>query len=324
MRKIWIRGRGVAVLAALLASAMAAAQDYPARPIRLIVPFAAGGPTEILARMLGEQLRPRLGQPLIVESRPGGNAMIGLEAVARSQPDGYTLGVGGATLTEVPHISPVNFRPIDDFTHIARFGNLSLFFVAGPSLPAKSMSELVAYLKANPKRVNYGVVGIGSGDHLLAELFQIRTGTQMTVVTYKGASAVLQDLLAGRIELEFLSSPSLIKAHVDSGTLRLLAVAADKRVDYAPEVPTLAETGLGNVEIPAYLTLVGPAGMPRAAVNRIETAVKETLADPANAEQFRNRSVQPSFLGSDALTQQMRHDYEFVGKLIQDAGIKPQ
>jgi tripartite-type tricarboxylate transporter receptor subunit TctC len=326
MPDIKLSGRIALLLTTLLASAALAqdAANYPAKPVRWILPFAGGGPADALARVTAEQLSARLGQPVLIENRPGGNAMIGLEAIGKSAPDGYTLGTGGALQVTIPQLTPVSFRPVDDFAPIARFADISLFFVASPSMPAKSIGELVAYLKANPGKVNYGILGVGLTDHLLAELFGIQTGTKMQPVLYKGAALILQDLLAGRIEMQFISSPSLIASHLESGKLRLLAVASNTRVAYSPNTPTLAEQGVANTELPAYHALVGPAGIPRPIAARLEQAMREVVASPAIAEAYKARSAQPSFLGGDALMQQMRREWDLVAKIIREAGIKAQ
>ncbi len=275
-----------AVLAAAIAgvcfsTAAHAADPYPNKPIRLIVPFAAGGTTDIVARVVADGLGRELGQPVIVENRGGGGGSIGADALARSAPDGYTLGVATvSTMATNPATNPKNpYNPLTDFAPITNMVNVPNVLTVNPAVPAKSLAEFIALLKANPGKYSYASSGAGGIGHLDGELFKSLTKTDMVHVPYRGSGPALNDVIAGQVNAQFDNLPSSMP-HIQAGKLRALAVAAPKRLPTLPDVPTFAEGGLPEMDNMAWYGLVAPAGTPQAVIDRIHDATVKTLKDP--------------------------------------------
>ena len=272
----------LASVAALLAlPGLAQAQAYPSRPIRLIVPFAAGGTTDIVARIVGDKLGRELGQPVIIENRGGGGGAIGADAVAKAQPDGYILGVATvSTLATVPATTPkIPYDPAKDFTHIINLVNVPNVMTVNPKVPAKDMKEFIALLKKNPGKYSYASSGTGGISHLDGELFKVLTGTYMVHIPYKGSGPALNDTIAGQVEAELDNLPSSLP-FIKAGKLRALGVMSDKRVDSLPDVPTFAELGLKAANNMAWYGIVGPAGLPKDVVAKVNAAANKALLDP--------------------------------------------
>ncbi|MDF8365173.1 Bug family tripartite tricarboxylate transporter substrate binding protein [Achromobacter anxifer] len=275
-----------AVLAAAIAgvcfsTAAHAADPYPNKPIRLIVPFAAGGTTDIVARVVADGLGRELGQPVIVENRGGGGGSIGADALARSTPDGYTLGVATvSTMATNPATNPKNpYNPLTDFAPITNMVNVPNVLTVNPAVPAKSLAEFIALLKANPGKYSYASSGAGGIGHLDGELFKSLTKTDMVHVPYRGSGPALNDVIAGQVNAQFDNLPSSMP-HIQAGKLRALAVAAPKRLPALPDVPTFAEGGLPEMDNMAWYGLVAPAGTPQAVIDRIHDATVKALKDP--------------------------------------------
>ncbi len=275
-----------AVLAAAIAgvcfsTAAHAADPYPNKPIRLIVPFAAGGTTDIVARVVADGLGRELGQPVIVENRGGGGGSIGADALARSAPDGYTLGVATvSTMATNPATNPKNpYNPLTDFAPITNMVNVPNVLTVNPAVPAKSLAEFIALLKANPGKYSYASSGAGGIGHLDGELFKSLTKTDMVHVPYRGSGPALNDVIAGQVNAQFDNLPSSMP-HIQAGKLRALAVAAPKRLPALPDVPTFAEGGLPEMDNMAWYGLVAPAGTPQAVIDRIHDATVKALKDP--------------------------------------------
>ncbi|WP_025136401.1 MULTISPECIES: tripartite tricarboxylate transporter substrate binding protein BugE [Achromobacter] len=275
-----------AVLAAAIAgvcfsSAVQAADAYPNRPIRLIVPFAAGGTTDIVARVVAEGLGRELGQAVVVENRGGGGGSIGADALARSTPDGYTLGVATvSTMATNPATNPKNpYNPLKDFAPITNMVNVPNVLTVNPAVPAKTLTEFVALLKANPGKYSYASSGAGGIGHLDGELFKSLTQTDMVHVPYRGSGPALNDVIAGQVNAQFDNLPSSMP-HIQAGKLRALAVAAPSRLPTLPDVPTFKEGGLPEMDNMAWYGLVAPAGTPQAVIDRIHDATVKALKDP--------------------------------------------
>ena len=275
-----------AVLAAAIAgvcfsTAAHAADPYPNKPIRLIVPFAAGGTTDIVARVVADGLGRELGQPVIVENRGGGGGSIGADALARSTPDGYTLGVATvSTMATNPATNPKNpYNPLTDFAPITNMVNVPNVLTVNPAVPAKSLAEFIALLKANPGKYSYASSGAGGIGHLDGELFKSLTKTDMVHVPYRGSGPALNDVIAGQVNAQFDNLPSSMP-HIQAGKLRALAVAAPKRLPALPDVPTFTEGGLPEMDNMAWYGLVAPAGTPQAVIDRIHDATVKALKDP--------------------------------------------
>lgn len=275
-----------AVLAAAIAgvcfsSGAQAADPYPNKPIRLIVPFAAGGTTDIVARIVAEGLGRELGQAVVVENRGGGGGSIGADALVRSAPDGYTLGVATvSTMATNPATNPKNpYNPIKDFTPITNLVNVPNVLTVNPAVPAKSLAEFITLLKANPGKYSYASSGAGGIGHLDGELFKSLTKTDMVHVPYRGSGPALNDVIAGQVNAQFDNLPSSMP-HIQAGKLRALAVAAPKRLPALPDVPTFKEGGLPEMDNMAWYGLVAPAGTPQAVVDRVHDAAVKALKDP--------------------------------------------
>ncbi len=272
----------LASIAALLAAPnLAQAQAYPTRPIRLIVPFAAGGTTDIVARIVGDKLGRELGQPVLVENRAGGGGAVGADFVAKSAPDGYILGVATvSTLATNPATNPKNpYDPLKDFSYIINMVNVPNVLTVNPKVPAKDMKEFIALLKKSPGKLSYASSGTGGISHLDGELFKVLTGTFMVHIPYKGSGPALNDTIAGQVEADFDNLPSSMP-FIKAGKLRALGVMSEKRVEGISDVPTFAELGMKEANNMAWYGLVAPPGTPKEIIAKINAAANKTLADP--------------------------------------------
>lgn len=266
-----------AVFLATAAIMPAVAQQYPTKPIKLILPFPAGGATDVMSRILAEKLTPRLGQTVIVENKPGAGTMLASEYVAKAPADGYTLLMAASSLVIAPSLySKVNYDPIKDFTPVTQVAAVIHLVVVNPNLPVKSIQELITYLKANPGKVSYGSTGSGTSTHLEAELFKKMAGVEIEHIPYKGSTPALADLVGGQTSMMFDPIASS-KPYLESGRLRALAVTTAQRSLSAPDLPTVAESGLPGYEAMPWLGIVAPAGTPKAVVDRLYKEVSEVL-----------------------------------------------
>ena len=266
-----------AVFLATAAIMPAFAQQYPTKPIKLILPFPAGGATDVMSRILAEKLTPRLGQTVIVENKPGAGTMLASEYVAKAPADGYTLLMAASSLVIAPSLySKVNYDPIKDFTPVTQVAAVIHLVVVNPNLPVKSIQELITYLKANPGKVSYGSTGSGTSTHLEAELFKKMAGVEIQHIPYKGSTPALADLVGGQTSMMFDPIASS-KPYLESGRLRALAVTTAQRSVSAPDLPTVAESGLPGYEAMPWLGIVAPAGTPKAVVDRLYKEVSEVL-----------------------------------------------
>ena len=272
-----------ALLAALLAAPLPAlAQAWPSKPIRLIIPFAPGGTTDIVARAVGDRLGRELGQPVIIENRAGGGGTIGADFVAKSPADGYILGVGTvSTIATNPATNPkIPYDSLKDFAFITNLVNVPNVMTVNPvKVPVKDMKEFIALVKKSPGKFSYASSGSGGISHLDGELFKVLTGTFIVHIPYRGSGPALTDTVAGQVDTQFDNLPSSLP-FIKSGKLKPLAVMADKRVDAVPEVPTFAEAGLKELNNMAWYGLVGPAGLSRDAIDKVRAAAVKTMADP--------------------------------------------
>lgn len=287
-------GRLVGVIVLVAGSAGAIAQEYPDRPIRLIAPFAAGGPVDLFARIFASAAAPRLGQPVVVENRAGAGGVIGVEAAAKSARDGYTLVFSGpGALVAAPFLT-ARF-PIDvlaDLTPITMVARMPTVIVVAPQAGIKTLRELIDHARANPGKISYASAGSGTLTHLAGELLKIETGVDMVHVPYKGAAPALADLVAGRVQMMLPDLPPAL-VHVRAGNAIALAVASSSRAPSAPEVPTTAEAGFGNHVSESIYGLLAPAGIPAAVLRKLNALSVSALADPATAEQIRRQGAQP-------------------------------
>ena len=312
-------------LAASAASGTAWAQgDYPTQPVRIVVPFSPGGATDIMTRLIAEHLGTELGQPVIVENKPGGGTLIASDYVARAQPDGYTLLMAASSLGIAPSIySKVNYDPVKDFVPVSQVASVVHILEVHPSVPVKTVGELVAYLKANPGKVSYGSVGTGSSTHLEAELFKHMAGVEMEHIPYKGSSPALTDLVAGRLQVMFdawASSGPFVK----DGKLRALAVTTEQPSVSVPELPTVAASGLPGYSAMPWLGLVAPAGTPSAVIDTIYQALAKTLKREDVKRKFADLGL--DIIGSDpqAFAAFIKQDIGTWAKVARDSNIRLQ
>jgi tripartite-type tricarboxylate transporter receptor subunit TctC len=270
---------GIVALAAFaILCVPAAAQDYPSRPITLVVPFPPGGSTTIVARTITDKLSEILGQQIIVDNRGGAGGTIGTKSVAKSEPDGYTLALGyTGTLAIGPSLyANVGYDPRKDFAPIGRIGTAPNTLVVHPSFPAKTVAELISYAKANPGKINYGSAGVGTVSHVCGEYFATAAGIKIVHVPYKGTGPALTDLIGGHIPMAFAPIPATY-SNAQSGNMRMLAVTSAVRSTLAPEIPTIAESGVPGFEAVLRYGLVAPAGTPRAIIDKLNAALNTAL-----------------------------------------------
>ncbi|NML48364.1 tripartite tricarboxylate transporter substrate binding protein [Ramlibacter sp. G-1-2-2] len=268
--------------AALLAPYAARAADrYPMRPITLIVPFAPGGGNDTLGRLIGRTIEAPLGQPVVVDNKPGAGGSVGAQLAARAPGDGYTLFLGGVGSHALnPAVNPkVGYDPERDFTPIIWLANAPMVLAAHPSVPANTVKELIAYAKKNPGKLNFASNGNGSSSQLAAVIFNTMAGTEMVHVPYKGLAPAMVDLLAGNVQLMFSSSVAIMPS-VQAGKLKVLGVTSANRMASLPNVPTIAEEGLAGYETGSWYGILGPAGMPAPVVERLNQEINKALANP--------------------------------------------
>ena len=310
------------IAAALLGAAGIAAAAYPEKPITMIVPWAPGGSTDILARALAEQLTRSMGQPVIVDNRAGASGNIGSNFVAKAKPDGYTLLVGSMSTHAMNPALMENmpFKGVDDFTPIAQMANVINTMVVSNSVPAKTVREFIAYAKANPGKLNFASAGGGSTNHLSAVLFEKAAGVQMVHVPYKGGAPAVMDTVADQTQVLFSAGTQTLP-QVKAGKLRLLAVTEPKRSPLLPDVPTVAET-LPGYEMSVWYGLFGPANMPRELVDRLNRATNEALADPAIRARMDAIGVEIVKASPAQFSTVLKADAERYGKIIRDLGIR--
>lgn len=309
-------------LGSLTSAWPAFAEAFPSRPITLVSPWAAGGTNDLLCRLLAREASGVLGQPMVVDNKPGASGVVGTTAVARSKPDGYTLTLGSTPgYATAPALYPnLPYDPLKDFTPIIGVATVPNVLVVPPSLPVNSVQELIAYIKARPGQVTYSSVGNGSTQHLCAKLFERMTGTEMIHVPYKGTAPAMQDLLAGRITLAFENMPPLLP-QIRSGALKALAVTSPQRVAQLPDTPTLAASGLADFGASVWYAIFAPAGVPAPIVTQLQNAFAHALREPAVTTQLAQLGL--TTLASDAAATRafVQADATKWGGIIRSAGI---
>jgi tripartite-type tricarboxylate transporter receptor subunit TctC len=308
---------------ALAAAALAHAQSWPNKPIKYIVNFAPGGTTDILGRMVAAGLTSSLGQPVVVENKPGQAGSIGAAECARAAPDGYTL-CGGTISSHAINASlyaKLPYDPIKDFTPITLLASLPNMLIVHPSLNASTVKELIALLKANPNKYSFGSAGNGTSQHISGELFKIMTGTQMQHIPYKGSGPMIPDLLAGTIQLSF-ENITTAYPQVKGGKVKALAVTSAKRSFVAPEVPTMAEAGLPGYDISSWQAMYAPAGTPKEIVSRLHAETVKILRAPENAKKLQELGLDAGGITPDELTAFMRNEIPRLGKVVKESGAK--
>jgi len=314
-----------AALALLAAAGSAQAQGWPAKPIRLIAPYAAGGPIDISARLLAPKLQEALGQPVVVENRPGAGGNIGADFVAKSAPDGYTLAIGAiATHAINPWLfTGLPYDPIRDFRHVALIVQVPNVLVVNNELPARSVRDLVALAKERPGRLDFASGSTGSTGHLAGEMFKLMTGTYMVHIPYKGAAPAVIDLMAGRVHLMFDNLASALP-NVKAGKVRALAVTTRQRSSFLPELPTLDEAGLKGFDMTTWWGVMAPAKTPPAVVDRLSAEILKAMEQPDVKERLRAMGSEPPRIRTpEAFTAFVASELKTYGELVKRSGAKP-
>jgi tripartite-type tricarboxylate transporter receptor subunit TctC len=313
-------------LAALvLCAPYAAAQNYPAKPVRMVVPFPAGGTPDILGRILAQKLTATMGQPVLIDNRGGAAGNIGVETVARSAPDGYTLIVGhsGTFAVNVSLYEKLPFSPTKDFVPVTLIAMVPNLLVVHPSLPAKSVKELVALAKARPGQINYGSAGVGSVPYMAVEYFKQLTGTDIVPIQYRGVGAMLADLIGGQISMSFAGVTAFLP-HVKTKQLRALAVGTTKRIDLLPDVPTVAEAGVPKYEQTVWYGILAPAAVPRDIVTKLHGEIVKALQQPDIRSQFAQQGASVTTSNPEEFGAFIRQETARWAGVIKTSGARPE
>jgi tripartite-type tricarboxylate transporter receptor subunit TctC len=301
----------------------AAAQDFPTRPIRLVVPYPPGGPTDVAARIVANAMSANLGQPLVVENRPGGAAgTVGGRYVASADPDGYTLVMSQVgSLTVAPFLYKLDYDPIKDFAPIGIAAETPEILTVNPSVPAKTVAEFVAYAKSNPGKLNFASPGVGTLPHLLGEQLQLAAGIKLTHVPYRGAGPAVSDLLGGQVQVMF-DSTSVMLPHIEAGRLRALAISSAKRIAQIPNVPTVAEAGYPQLTESLWTALLAPAATQSPIIQKLNTALNESVKTPEVQKAYANLDVVTRIVTPQELKTFMAEEVRKWAQVVAQAGIK--
>ena len=301
---------------------MAQAQPFPAKPIRMIVPFAPGGATDFMARVIAQKMQESMGQPVVVENKPGANAIVGTDFVAKSPPDGYALVLCAFGHATNPYlVAKLPYDSLKDLAPVTLLVTGPLMLAVHPSIPGNSVKDLVAYMKANPGKLNYASGGTGSSQHFAGELFQSMTGTKMVHVPYKGTAPAYTDLLSGQVSMIF---DNMVTAHpqVKAGKLKALGVSSAQRAAQAPDVPTIAESGVSGFDTGIWHGFLTTGGTPREIVARLNAEIVKALNSPDVKEQFISRGLLPIGNTPEQFDAYIRTEMSKWSKIIKEAGIK--
>jgi tripartite-type tricarboxylate transporter receptor subunit TctC len=317
----WI---ALAVLAGISAAAPLAADEYPARPVRIVVPFAAGATNDIVARLFAQKLSDQTRRPFTVENKPGGSGIHGAESVAKAAPDGYTLLLGNTSLLaiQVSLYAKLPYDPVQDFAPVSVLAISPSVLIVHPSVPAATVAELVAYAKAHPGKLNYASPGSGTPFHLSAELFQAQTGTRFVHVPYKGAAPAIADLISGHVQLMFDNIPSALP-QIRSGKVRAIVITGAARLPLLPEVPTLAEAGLPNAESVSWFAIVTPRGTPTAIIERLHAQIVQAERDPEVRQRLLDLGAEPVGNSPAEAAAHIRAEIAKWAKVVKESGAKP-
>jgi tripartite-type tricarboxylate transporter receptor subunit TctC len=316
------------VLAACVAAARvapsAAAQPFPAKPIKIIVPYSPGGTTDLMARLVGQKLTERLGQPVVVENKPGANGMIGADAVAKAPPDGYTLGIaspGTHAANATLYKGTIPYDTIKDFTPVTLGVSAPFLLVVHPSLGANSVKELIAMAKAHPGEISYASGGSGSSQHMAMELFKLMAGVQMTHVPYKGSAASYPDLLGGTVKAEIDVLPTALPP-VKAGRLKVLATGSAKRLTLLPDVPTIAEAGVPDYDSTSWYGFVAPAKLPKEILEKLNAEIVHALREPDVQQKLTGAGVIVVASTPEEFARFIQSEMDKAAKVIKAANIQ--
>jgi len=305
-------------------AAAAAHAQWPSKPIKMVVPFPAGGPTDVLTRALSEKLSTALGQPVVVDNKPGAGGSIGSDLVAKSAPDGYTvLMATGSTHSVGPYLQKLPYDPVKDFVPIVYVGYATNIMLVSPKVPAKNVTEFIALAKKEPGKYNYSTSGIGSVAHLTAEMFAAQAGIKLTHVPYKGTQLSIPDLVQGNVAILF-DNVMTSKPHIEGGRLNALGISSLKRSDVVPDIPTIDESGLKGFDSWNYFGIFGPAGTPRAVTERINNEMNRILGDAAIKERFRTLGFEITGGTPGEFAAVIATESAKWSKVIRDANVKAE
>jgi len=315
--------KGIAALAAMRAIGVHAQAAYPTKPIHLIVPFTPGGSTDILGRAIGQALTESWRQPVIIENKPGAGGAIGAEAAAKAAPDGYTLFMGHiGTLAVNPTLYPkLPYDAIKDFAPVALVAMVPNVLVVNPSLPVRTVAELIALAKSKPGALSCSSGGAGSAAHLAIEYFKLATGTDILHVPYKGAAPAVTDVIGGQVSMTMTGLPPLLQ-HIRAGRLRALGVASSSRLAQIPDVPTIAESGVAGFEATQWYGVVAPAHTPTAIVDKLAAEIRRSLSQPGLKKRLEDEGAQPANMGPAEFQKLIRTEIDRWAKVIRAANIQ--
>jgi tripartite-type tricarboxylate transporter receptor subunit TctC len=308
-------------LAFALSLSATAQNDYPTKPIRLIVPFAPGGGTDIVARVMAQKVGEIMRQSVVIDNRGGAGGVIGMEMAVRATPDGYTLGIVSGSIATTAAAYKLPYDPVKDIAPISMLGEAGYLITVNPSLPVKTTGELIAYAKANPGKIAYGSSGTGSTSHLAGELFDLMAGTQMTHVPYKSSGPALTDMLGGQIQMIYGSSP-LVTPQMNSGRLRVIAITTLKRSRALPNIPTVAESGVPGFETITWYALSGPRGLPPDVVTRWQAALTAALQSREMKERFELDGLDAPEVGTAYFNQVLQRDLAKWARVVKAKNLK--
>lgn len=313
----------VFLVAVACASAFAQAPDaYPAKPIKLILPFPPGGGTDILGRIISERMATDLGQPVVIENRGGAGGNVGAEAAARSAPDGYTIVLVAPSLAISPSLySKLNYDPVKDFAPISLVGTVPNVMVTNPDVPARNLAEFIALAKSKPGGLNFGSGGPGTSNHLAGELFNLEAGVKLVHVPYKGVNLAMNDVIAGQVQLVVIGLPAALP-FIKAGRLRALAVIAPQRLPALPDVPTAAEAGLPNYEVTTWYGVLAPAGTPKPIVTKLNAELVRLMHAPDLQERFAATGTVPRTTTPEEFADFIKQEMAKWGKVVREAGLK--
>lgn len=311
-------------LGAIVAPGLARAQpaDWPARPIRFILPFPPGGGTDILGRLIAERLTAGLGQPVVTENRGGAGGNVGAEAAAKSPPDGYTIVLVAPSLAISPSLySKLNYDPVKDFAPVSLVATVPNVMITNPSVPAATLKEFIALAKSKPGEMNFGSGGSGTSNHLAGELFNIVAGVKLVHVPYKGVNLAMQDVLSGRVQLVFIGIPAAAP-HIKAGKLRALALASAQRSAVLPDVPTADEAGLPKFEVTTWYGILAPAGTPRPVVARLNGELGKIMHSPELKDRLEALATDPLTSTPEEFADLIRREIAKWSEVVREAGLK--
>jgi len=304
-----------------LAGSVAAQEPYPSKPIRFITPYAPGGSTTVVARLIGQKLTEAWGQQVIVDNRPGGNTIIGSEALVKSAPDGYTILLAGTPHVVNPSMLPTPYDAIKDFAPVATATSNEILLVVHPSVPANNLGEFIALAKSRPGQLNYATSSTGGSPHLASELFNIMAGVKTQHIPYKGGGPAVTDLLGGQVQMIF-AIPTNVIAHVKGGRLKAIAVSGESRLSALPQVPTFTEGGLPGFSVKTWYGVLAPAGTPKPIIDKMSAEIARILAMPDIKEKLDSQGFETFISTADEFAALIKADLAKYAKIIKAADIK--